>query len=265
PSIVPLAKKLHMPIVLYRSEGGYGAQPRWSDVIRKGRMKAYVHEVLMPEEYDLMTDEALFSRIRDGLYVNEANTDICFYHKKSAEYLERAMYVCPTCGLSTFESHNDLVTCLTCGQSVRYLPTKELRGEGFSFPFRFVAEWYDHQSAFINRLDVTAMCDTPIYRDSARLTEVIPYQNRRRLAKAAAISLFGNRIEISSVYGNQYFSFDETTAVTVLGRNKLNIYHDGRIFQLKGSKRFNALKYVHIFHRYQNIKKGAEHEQFLGL
>ena len=39
PSIVALARKLGMPILLYRIEGGYGSEPRWSDVVRKGPMK----------------------------------------------------------------------------------------------------------------------------------------------------------------------------------------------------------------------------------
>ena len=59
--------------------------------------------------------------------------------------------------------------------------------------------------------------------------------------------------------------FDAVSAITVLGRNKLNIYHGENIYQLKGGKRFNALKYVHIYHRSKNIVRGEANEQFLGL
>ena len=61
------------------------------------------------------------------------------------------------------------------------------------------------------------------------------------------------------------FPFDETSAVTVLGRNKLNVYFNGHVYQFKGGKRFNALKYVHIYHRYKNIGKGDADGSFLGL
>ena len=61
------------------------------------------------------------------------------------------------------------------------------------------------------------------------------------------------------------FSFDSASAVTVLGKNKLNVYFEGKIYQLKGSKRFNALKYVHFYHRYDNIVKGDANGKFLGL
>ena len=75
PAIAGLARTLKLPILLYRIEGGYGVQPRWSDVIRKGKMRAYVSEVISPEEYKNMTNEELFARIQEGLYVNEAVAD----------------------------------------------------------------------------------------------------------------------------------------------------------------------------------------------
>ena len=53
--------------------------------------------------------------------------------------------------------------------------------------------------------------------------------------------------------------------MTVLGKNKLNLYHGETLYQLKGDKRFNALKYVQIFTRSQNIARGDFDAKFLGL
>ena len=265
PSIAPLARKLGLPVVLYRIEGGYGTEPRWSDVIRKGKMRSYVSRVIMPEEYATMTDDELFAIIRDELYVDEAKADAEFHHKKCAEYLERAIYVCPECGLSSFESHGDTVTCLKCQKQIRYLPTKEIVGVDTEFPFPFVAQWYDYQKEFINNLDVLQYTEKPMYQDKATLRRVIPYERKEIIAEEAGFSLYGDRILIEWEGNTLNLPFDEVSAVTVLGRNKLNIYHDGNIYQAKGGKRFNALKYVHIYHRCLNIRKGDPHEQFLGL
>jgi len=49
-----------------------------------------------------------------------------------------------------------------------------------------------------------------------------------------------------------------------LGKNKLNIYYGDKLYQLKGSKRFNALKYLHFYYRYKNIKED-NNDKFLGL
>lgn len=266
PAIGPLAKKLGLPIALFRIEGGYGIHPRWSDVVRKGRMKACVSRVIEPEEYRDKTPEQLFAMIREGLEVNEACVCGEYHHKQQAEYLERALYVCPDCGLAEFESRGDLVTCKKCGNQVRCLPTKELEGVGEPFPFRFVQDWYDYQCDFINKLDIAAHTETPLYRDAARLSEVIVYRHKNVLRKEVRLSLYGDRLVIDEGAENELvFPFGETMAITILGKNKLNIYWGKQLYQLKGSKRFNALKYVNFFNRYKNISKGDTDSHFLGL
>ena len=265
PSIVSLARKLGMPILIYRIEGGYGSEPRWSDVVRKGSIRVFCARAVQPEEYTSMTDEELFTIIRDTLYVDEAREDFEYKHKKLAEYLERAIYYCPYCGLSEFESHGDIIKCKKCEREIRYLPSKKLEGVGFDFPYEFIANWYDAQKDFMNSLDITAYGSDVIYADRARISEVIVYDRKVPLCKDAEITLCGNRITARGEGIDLEFPFDEASAVTVLGKNKANIYHGGKIYQLKGSKRFNALKYVHIYHRYKNIAKGDENEQFLGL
>jgi hypothetical protein len=84
------------------------------------------------------------------------------------------------------------------------------------------------------------------------------------LDKKATVELYGHSIAVKWQGEERVFTFDELLAVTVLGRNKLNIYFDDRVFQFKGDERFNAVKYVHLFHRYKNLKRG-EGETFLGL
>ena len=77
--------------------------------------------------------------------------------------------------------------------------------------------------------------------------------------------MFGDRVSFEGDGEDMTFRFEDASAFTVLGRNKLNIYNGGKIYQVKGGKRFNALKYVHIYHRYKNIVKGEENVKFLGL
>jgi len=260
PGIASLVKKLGLPLAIFRIDGGYGIHPRWSDVVRRGRMRCYISRVIEPEEYANMTGDELFRIIQQELWADEACVTGQFPHRKNAEFLERAMYVCPYCGLSVFESHGDLITCKKCGRQIRHNADKKLQGVGFEFPHRFVADWYDAQADFINHTDLTALTETPVYEETVRLSRVIPYKNKKLLKKDAAVRLYGDRITVD----DRTFHFDETSAVVVLGKNKLNIYSGKELFQLRGSKRFNALKYVHFFHRYQNIK-GGKNDEFLGL
>ena len=266
PSIVMLARKLNVPILLYRIEGGYGVQPRWSDVVRRGKMRGYISRVITPEEYKEMSDDQLFTLISEGLYVNEAKYDGEYRHKKLAEYLERAMYVCHYCGLSEFESHGDVIECKKCHRKIKYLPSKRLEGVGFDFPYEFVSDWYDYQKSFVNGLDVTEMTNEPLYTDTGRFSEEIVYKKKQLLHKNVNISLYGDKIIISAEGGQAYyFPFCDISTLTVLGKNKLNIYYKDHIYQVKGGKRFNALKYVNIFFRHKNITKGEKNDTFLGL
>lgn len=264
PAIAGLAKKLGLPIALYRIEGGYGVQPRWSDKTRKGGMRCYISRVIEPEETAAMTNDALMTEIRKGLYVNEGETGGIYRSERKAEYLERAIYYCPYCGLSTFESGGNEIECTRCKRRIVYGEDKRLTGVGFDFPYGSVAEWYDAQSAYISARDLSACTDKPLFTDAADLYDVILNKRKKRIAKDAALRLFGDRIEIDA---NEplVLPFSELHAAAVLGRNKLNLYAQEHTYQIKGDKRFNALKYVNICYSSKNIGRGDTDGKFLGL
>ena len=261
PAIASLAKKLNLPIAFFRIEGGYGIQPRWSDVVRGGTMRSYVSRVMEPEEYANLTKEQLMRVIEQELFVDEGAVTGDHPHPKNAEFLERAMYVCPFCGLSTFESTGDILCCKTCGRRIRHLASKELEGIGFEFPHRFVADWYDWQNKYIANTDLMQLTEKPVYEETVQLSRVHLYKYKELLKQAVTVRLYGDRITVD----DQVYPFDTLGAVVVLGKNKINLYAGDGLLQLKGSKRFNALKYVNFFQKYKNMKSGDIHAEFLGL
>ena len=266
PSIASLARKLGLPIALVRIEGGYGVQPRWSDKVRKGRMKTYISRLIPPEEYAGMTDDQLYECIRSELTVNEACAGASFKSRRSAEYLERAVYVCPDCGFSAFESKKDIIRCTTCGKRIRYGADKVMNGVGFDFPFRFVNDWYEYQKQYVNGLDTRLYTEKPLFTDTVTVKNVILNKRKETYMKNAGLALYGDRMVLTARDGTeQVMPFDSITAAAVLGRNKLNVYDSSHVFQITGGKRFNAMKYVNLYYRYQNITKEADNEQFLGL
>ena len=265
PTIAQLAKHLKLPIAIFKIEGGYGVHPRWSDVVRRGKMRAGVSRVIEPEEAAALSDSELAELIGRELYVDEARADREYKSAHLAEYLERAMYVCPDCGLSEFESHGDVIECKKCKRRVRYTKTTELSGIDKPFPFRFVADWYDYQCAYINSLNTLEMSGKVIYSDVANLSEVILYKKKQPIAKNAKIALMCDRMTVS--FGNETLDlpFSSASSITVLGKNKLNVYFGDKVYQLKGDERFCALKYVNLYYRYKNLIKGDENDTFLGL
>ena len=267
PAIATLARKLALPVALYRIEGGYGVQPRWANTRRRGRMRAYVSEVITPEEMKEMTDEALLARIRTGLFVDDRREEGAFRHARRAEYLERALYVCPTCGLTRFHSDKNTLTCTSCGMRLTYTEHLTFEGEdGKRPPFADVASFYDYQSEFMGNFDPTAEPDRLFYEDAVALSSVVVCQKKRLIEKRAVARLYGDRITVSA--GDVLIlslPFSEISAAAVLGRQKINLYHEKDVWQLVGDVRFCGLKYVNFYYRYRNVVKGEKDGSFLGL
>ncbi|MBR2023335.1 MAG: 1-acyl-sn-glycerol-3-phosphate acyltransferase [Clostridia bacterium] len=265
PAIVGLAKILKLPVAFLRIEGGYGVHPRWSDVVRKGKMRSYISKVIEPEEYLKMPDDELYALIKQELFVDERTLGGEFYHKKSAEYMERALYYCPDCGFSEFESDGAYIQCKKCGKKAKYLPNKTFEGVDGEFPYKDMCEWYDAQSAFVNAFDPFSATKTPLFEDTVKLFDVFPYKRKILRAKSTKLSLYGDRIVMQTPNERIELPFDKLSVATVLGKNKLNLYFEDKVYQCKGEKRFNALKYVNICYRYKNVAKGDENGEFLGL
>ncbi len=264
-SIAPFARALRLPIAVLRAEGGYGVHPRWSDTVRRGRMTVGVSRVIEPEEYASLSDAELYELLVRELAVDEGEPSGIFRGAHRAEYLERALYYCPFCGFARLESHGATVTCTSCGRSVEYGEDKSLSGVGFSFPFRTVTEWYAAEEDAIRALDLAPYADTPLFSDTASRLEVIPFERRRLLHARVTLAVYADRFTVDAEDGTRVIPFDSVTAVSVLGRNKLNIYVGAEIVQLKSDERFCALKYMHIYYRVKNEKEGNRYAEFLGI
>ncbi|MBQ7339788.1 MAG: 1-acyl-sn-glycerol-3-phosphate acyltransferase [Clostridia bacterium] len=264
PSIVPLVKKLGVPLIMYRIEGGYGALPRWADKGRKGNLVGYVKRVVEPEEIEKLSKEELHELIKSELYLNEFDLVGKYTGKSKAEYLERVAYYCPKCELTEFASNGDVIKCKKCGLEVEYLDDKSLSSLDKEFPYKNYLEWYKAQCGFINKLDLVERKDELFYQDQAKLYKVIPRKRKHLLEKQTKVSLYGGKIVISKKDEQKEILFKDAQGISVLGRNKLNVYYQDEVYQLKGDKRFNAVKYLNFYHRYNNQLKGDNNE-FLGL
>lgn len=265
PSIAGLAKKLGIPVLLFRIEGGYGVEPRWSDKARAGENRAYVYKEISKEELESLSNEEIYQLIVEGLDVKE-NVAGSYKSEKRAEYIERMIYVCPDCGFSQFESNGNEFWCKKCNKKSLYGEDKTICGIGYEHSFKFAADWYDFQNDFVNKTDVTKLTDSPIFVDETNISKVILYERKDPLYKNIKSKLYGNKI-VFEKDKEEFLTlmFDDISGIAVLGRNKLNVYHKDMVYQFSGNKRFNALKYLNIYTRYNNIKRGDQNVEFLGL
>jgi hypothetical protein len=155
---------------------------------------------------------------------------------------------------------------LNCDLTVHYGEDKRLSAQGKNFPFSFLTQWYDYQKSFVNAMDSTKFIQQPVFRDRSSLSLVHIEKKKELIHEDAEIALYGNRIVVNEGQETErVFSFDDLSAVVILGRNKVNLYYGKELYQLKADKRFNGLKYVNFYYRYKNLTTGNEDSDFLGL
>lgn len=271
PSIVKLIKKLKVPVAFYKITGGYGALPRWAEAPRKGLVNFNISRILQYEEYKDMSNEDFYELVKNELYVDEREIHDTYKSKKNAECLERAIYVCPKCGISEFISSGNKFICKHCGLETEYLENKTFKD---NYPFNNVTEWYMYQSDFINNLDLNEFKDNVIFENKAKLIEVVPYSKKKCIYEECLVKSYNDHLTIIDAKNNEnVFKVDykDLMAMSVLGKNKFNFYYNDKIYQVKSDIHFNALKYVNIYYRYVNMNNLEVEEEmndsrkFLGL
>ena len=263
PSIVKLVKLLKLPVAIFKIDGGYGVQPRWARGGRKGKISAKVTSIIYPEQYLSMDNDELYALIKNGLSANEAIDGRRYKGKRRAEYIERAVYVCPHCGLSEWESKNNQARCTKCNLTVTYGEDKSITAVNGEIPFSNTAEWIDYQNSVLLKVEPNDYTDKPAFTDRARLLKVKPYKVKRLIDKNAFFSLYSDRITVLTKQEKTFY-FKDLQSLSVLGRNKLNFNTGEELYQVKGGKRFNALKYVNFFYNYR-IKTEGDSDDFLGI
>lgn len=241
-AIAKLAKNLKVPLVIYNISGGYGADPRWGHCVRKGKMNGYIKRVISPEEISTLSVEELFKIIKTELKVDDTNLNIKFQNRKRAEYIERVLYICPVCGaVSSFVSHKDKFICKNCNVSAEYTPN--LKISPTVEVYNRIYEWFEwERNEIVNRVlsGEKFFDDNIIFRESIKL-------KRKKKLLGDRVTIDIENLTISSKKGQMVFPLKDITAITMVGKKKFNFYFSDKILQVKGNKRFCAIKYVHIF------------------
>ena len=242
-SVAKLVKTAKVPLVLFNLCGGYGTDPRWGVKIRRGtKFVGRVRRTLTPEEYAGMSDEELFGIIKNELDVDDTLSGERYKSRRRAEYIERALYMCPVCGsIGTIHSHGTGFCCTSCKTEAEY--TEDLKISPPVGGYSRIYEWYEWERQEIVRriLGGEKISDGDIlFRESVKLQKKIKLPGN-------TVTLDKDSLMISGGGTETRYPLAEIDAITAVGKKKFNFYYKGKILQVKGGKRFCAIKYVHAF------------------
>ena len=245
-----LVKLSKAPLVLYNIEGGYGTDPRWGTKIRKGKMTGYVKRVISSEEYKNMSVDELYEIICRELNVAvQRGEGTKFKSRKRAENIERVLYMCPKCNaVSSIVSKGKRFSCRKCGAKWEYgeelfISPKE--------PFDSVYDWHEWERSRlkekIKNSDVFFSDFDVKFFESVRLKRKKKLLGDRISADTKGLYVFADG-DVS-----KFFPFAEMDGFTAVGKRKFNFYYHGKTLQIKGGKKFCALKYLHLYEGVKNV------------
>ena len=242
-SVAKLVKTAKVPLVLFNLCGGYGTDPRWGVKIRRGtKFVGRVRRILTPEEYAGMSDEELFGIIKNELDVDDTLSGERYKSRRRAEYIERALYMCPVCGsIGTIHSHGTGFCCTSCKTEAEY--TEDLKISPPVGGYSRIYEWYEWERQEIVRRILGGEKNSDgdiLFRESVKLQKKIKLPGN-------TVTLDKDSLMISGGGAETRYPLAEIDAITAVGKKKFNFYYKGKILQVKGGKRFCAIKYVHAF------------------
>ncbi len=248
-STAKLAKMMKIPLILCRLKGGYGSDPRWGRGVRRGKMSLEFARVLTPEEIANTSVDELYNIILENLEYKDYESGTEFKYKNGAEYLERALYYCPTCGrFNSLYSHKNTLSCSFCDMKAEYTPTLTFKEIGGSVPYSHVKEWYDSQKALL--AERAESCEGELFSDGGVQVRLVEGRRRKLNIGVGKISASNTGVDITfkAAKKNIRLDFSSIEGATVLGKRKINFYlKDGKTVQVKGFPRFSSVKYLHLY------------------
>ncbi len=260
-STAKLARKLGVPVVLYRFEGGYLTAPRWADTVRRGRMTGWVVRVISVAEMQGMTAEQLHEQINRELSVNafdaQLEAPVRYRGKRLAEALERFLYLCPNCnGMATLKSNGDVLSC-GCGLSARYTGTGFLEPAGMAAqPFKTVLDWDRWQKRALQqwlgkRLDTAN--NSPLLQDDGMSLYTCGRAGENTLAGRGRLVLHRDRFVFEDGHNSQSFPLAGIVRVIIHGKQALQFTDaSGVTYEVKTDRPWSALKYMNVVILLQN-------------
>lgn len=268
PATIKLMKTFKVPTVFLNIIGGYGADPRWGNTFRKGYHTIKHRYTMSVDEINNLSFDELYSKVVEYLTVDNYDKNYTYKGKNKAEYLERFLFKCPDCGsISHLHTKGDDIYCDKCGYRESYqedLTFKLINGKKHVLR---VDDWAKIDKEFITSMNPLENTDELIFTDEhIDIYQVFKITPRELKVKDVTIYGYKNRIEFKGENYELVVPFDEVLAACPVGKARSTFYFKENAYQIVGSSRLNANKYVQLYYHYQNYKKGDfGMGEFLGI
>jgi 1-acyl-sn-glycerol-3-phosphate acyltransferase len=151
-----LVKSLKIPVYIAQIRGAYFTWPRWGRRFRRGEVRIFYSRLFDGDELKDLTVDEVGVAVRDALTYDavayQRERGLPYRGARQAEYLERALFVCPACdAIATLHSHGRRLTCSSCGYSVHFSPFGHFEPREGALRFETIREWNLYQLEVFRR------------------------------------------------------------------------------------------------------------------
>ena len=251
-SITKLVKKANVPLVLFRTTGGYFSNPRWANQpVRKGKVSIKIAKILSVEELNTLSQKELYDIIVAETTVNayeiQDTNPIKYKGKKLAEGFEHIFYMCPHCkSIASLISHNNTISCTTCHS--KWIYTEECYLDGPYF--KKLNDWDKWQKEEVQKIDFASFGrNEPIFEDSPWAISQKTARKKYEARGNFATKLFNNRIEFENLKTGviSELPLDRIRGMALVAKNDIQITtKQGITFQLSNKTNVSGLKYLNF-------------------
>ncbi len=263
-----LIRMLKIPVVVVVFKGGYFSQPRWGFHIQKGKVIMDYKILFKGDEVKSMNvsdiHSALVSALSFSEYEYQKEVSIEYKGKKSAEYLEQVLYVCPSCKtIGTMFSKGNAFSCRKCGYELEYNSLRKFISTKNDVVYNNIRDWNKWQQTYLSEYMENSKDDGKEILHDKNLNFYTGYKSKRlKYLTGGSLSLILNGTEyylqIKDTKDNEIKSFNiiNISGLNIQNKERLEFYHDGVLYTMKGKlKKFSAYKWLNALEYLVKDKK----------
>jgi 1-acyl-sn-glycerol-3-phosphate acyltransferase len=250
-SICKYVRFLKLPLLIYHIDGGYGCDPRWARKSRRGnKVIGSVKKELSKEEIASLSDEELLKIIEENMD-NKFDHELKFSSSKKGEYLERILFICPSCHhLETLVSHQSKIICSSCSLEATYHKNLKLSFNNPQINFQYIYQWVDFEKEYLANMEIK---DNEVLLSDNHVQILYTKENKQKvLIDTGTLKMYSDKFEVICKNKTYTYLFNDIIELENQGKHKVLFYIGNDYYQFNGEKRFSSYKYYLMYYRIKN-------------
>ncbi|HOV69121.1 MAG TPA: lysophospholipid acyltransferase family protein [Clostridia bacterium] len=253
-----LVKRLVVPLILYRIEGGYMSNPRWGRKMRRGLITGRCVREVSTDELSAMSVDEINDLIVKTLYINDYEFQrsrlIKYKGKRRAEHIESILYLCPNChGIGSIKSRSNRFRC-ACGLDAAV----NVYGFIENAPFETVLDWDNWQKEYL-KVNLPNMINksggNELIGDGNMSLYSVTRALKTQLVDTGRLALYPDKLVFSGKNKNYEFGLSEISRLIIHGRQAMQFATaGGDFYELKCLSPMSAVKYCDFFDILKDIQ-----------